>query len=72
MDNKYKWATEQIYSSDKEWNQEFDALTSQLDFSEYRGKLGDKQTFLACMKEQERVGDLLELSMGKDLEKNFL
>ncbi len=60
MDNRYKWATEEIYSSDDAWNKEFDALSTQLDFDKYRGKLGDKETFLSCMKEQERVGRILE------------
>ncbi len=60
MDNRYKWATEEIYSSDEAWNKEFDALSTQLDFDKYRGKLGDKASFLSCMKEQERVGRILE------------
>ncbi len=60
MDNRYKWATEEIYSSDEAWNKEFDALSTQLDFDKYRGKLGDKETFFKCMKEQERVGRILE------------
>lgn len=60
MDNRYKWATEEIYSSDEAWNKEFNSLSTQLNFDKYRGKLGDKENFLACMKEQERVGRVLE------------
>ena len=60
MDNKYRWATEEIYSSDEAWNKEFDQLKEQLDFSVFRGKLGEKSQFLACMKEQERVGRIFE------------
>ena len=60
MDNRYRWATEEIYSSDEAWNKEFDLLKTQLDFSVFRGKLGEKSQFLACMKEQERVGRIFE------------
>ena len=60
MDNRYKWATEEIYNSDEAWNKEFDTLKGQLDFSVFRGKLGEKAQFLACMKEQERVGRIFE------------
>lgn len=60
MDNKYRWATEEIFNSDEEWNKQFDALKGQLDFSVFRGKLGEKAQFLACMKEQERVGRIFE------------
>ena len=60
MDNRYKWATEEIYSSDEAWNKEYDALLTQLDFDKYRGKLGNKESFLECMKEQERVCRILE------------
>ena len=60
MDNKYRWATEEIFNSDEEWNKQFDALKGQLDFGVFRGKLGEKAHFLACMKEQERVGRIFE------------
>ena len=60
MDNRYSWATEEIYSSDEAWNKEFDELKGQLDFSVFRGKLKEKSQFLACMKEQERVGRIFE------------
>ena len=60
MDNKYRWATEQIYADVDCWNKEFEYLSTQLDFEKFRGKLGDKKQFLECMKEQERVGRILE------------
>ena len=60
LDNKFRWATEEIYSSDSAWEKEFDALKGQLDFSAFRGKLNEKAQFLACMKEQERVGRIFE------------
>ena len=60
LDKKYRWATEEIYADDQAWNKEFDQLKGQLDFSVFRGKLNQKEQFLACMKEQERVGRIFE------------
>ncbi len=60
MDLKYKWATEDIFSSVEEWNKVYDSVFSMLDFEKYKGKLGDKQQFLSCMKEQEKVGRIIE------------
>ena len=60
MKERYRWATEEIYPSLEKWNEDFDAVKEQLNFDEYKGKLGEKASFLACMKEQERVGRILE------------
>lgn len=60
MDKKYRWATEEIYATDEDWNEELEKLQNQLDFERFRGKLNDKNEFLSCMKEQERVGRILE------------
>ncbi len=60
MDKKYTWALEDIYADINEWNKDFDSLKNQMDFSEFKGKLGEKQGFLACMKKQEEVGRIIE------------
>ncbi len=60
MDNKYKWAVEEIYSTPEQWNIEYTELSKQIDFEKYKGKLGEKQNFIACMKEQERLSRKLE------------
>ena len=60
MDNRYKWATHEIFSSDEEWNKEFEKLKGQLDFSVFRGKLGQKEQFLSCMKAQEKTSRIFE------------
>ncbi len=60
MDNKYRWATEQIYASDEAWQKEFDALSLKIDFDKYRGKLGQKHAFLECMKEQESLSRVFD------------
>ena len=53
MENKYKWAVEEIYSSIEDWNKDFEWVSNNLDFNEFKGKLGDSKTFLQCMKAQD-------------------
>ena len=63
MDKKvqaYVWATEDIYKTVAEWEKDFEQAKGLLDFSEFKGKLGDGEAFLACMKKEERVGRLLD------------
>ena len=60
MDKKYCWAVENIYDSIESWEKDFEQVKAQMDFSAFKGKLGEKAQFLACMKEQERVGRVLE------------
>ncbi len=56
MDNKYTWATEDIYKSNEEWEKEYEKVKAEINFSEYKGKLKDKKEFLSLMKKQESVG----------------
>ena len=60
MENKYTWATEEIFSSVKEWNDTFNDVSKEIDFERFKGKLSDVDGFLQCMKEQERVGRVIE------------
>ena len=60
MSNKYKWATEEIYESVEKWNEEFKSVSEMLDFSKYKGKLANADSFLECMLEQEKVGRKIE------------
>ena len=53
MDNRFVWATEDIYENTEAWEKEFEETGKDLDISEFAGKLGDKRSFLACMKKQE-------------------
>ncbi len=51
IQEQLKWKTSDIFSSDKAWEEEYRALEteySDYDFSPYKGKLGDKNTLLAC------------------------
>lgn len=54
------WATEDVYKTLDEWENDFKAIDEQLEFSEFKGKLGNADTFLECMKKQERLGRTLE------------
>ncbi|MCD8371711.1 MAG: oligoendopeptidase F [Clostridia bacterium] len=49
-----KWKVEDIFSSDEEWEKAFDKLSSSVNFSQYAGKLGDKQILLKYLKENDQ------------------
>ena len=57
---QYRWATEEIYSSPKEFEKELESLKSRIDFSCFKGKLNQKESFLQCMKKQEELLRKLE------------
>ena len=56
MDKKYTWATEEIFDSVEQWNKTFEDISARTDFTRFKGKLGDADTFYECMKAQEEVG----------------
>lgn len=60
MDNKYVWATEDLYESVDKWNQEFKQVEKALNFSEYKGKLGDAEVFYRLQKQIEEVSRKVE------------
>lgn len=60
MENKYKWAVEDIYASVDDWNKDFEFVASKIDFERYKGTLSNAQSFLSCMKEQERVSRIFD------------
>ena len=55
MENKYVWAVEDIYKSVLEWSNQYDELAKNIDFSEFKGKLGQKDSLLSFFKEEEKV-----------------
>ena len=59
MNDKYKWATEDLYKDLNAWEKDFKKIENP-DFSEFRGKLGSAESFLACMKKQEESDMILE------------
>ncbi len=60
MEKKYTWATEEIFENVKEWQKAFDKVKSQINFDQFKGKLGDAESFYNCMKEQEKVGRVID------------
>ncbi len=60
IDKNLVWATEDIYENLELWEKDFAFVKENVDFSRYMGKLGDKQAFLSCMKEKERVVRVLD------------
>ena len=44
-----KWNTDDIFASQKEWDDLYASLEGKLDFSAYKGKLNNAETILQCM-----------------------
>ncbi|MBD5632664.1 MAG: oligoendopeptidase F [Clostridia bacterium] len=60
VENRYKWAIEDIYATDEAWEKDFEKASKSLSFSKYAGKLGDKETLLKFLKADEEFCKLLE------------
>jgi len=60
LNDKYTWAIEDIYKSVEDWETEYNAVIKEIDFDDFKGKLGEKSEFLACMKKQEKLGRIIE------------
>ena len=60
MEQKYTWATEEIFESVEKWEETFETIKKELNFDRFKGQLGNPEKFLECMKEQERVGRVFE------------
>ena len=57
---QYKWAIEDIYSTDEAWEKDFDKASKAITFSKYAGKLGSADTLLKFLKEDEEFGKTVE------------
>lgn len=58
-----KWKTSDIFANDAAWEAEYTAVEKEYtsyDFSLYKGKLGEKQTLLACFKLNDTVSRRIE------------
>lgn len=58
--DKYQWQIEDIYKTEKDWLNEYEKIEKEIDFSEFKGKLSSKKSFLECMKKQERIARVIE------------
>jgi oligoendopeptidase F len=62
IDEKYKWNLRDIYSSDEEWEKNFDWVENKIgDYDNFRGKLKNSpEILLACFKFDDEMGIKLE------------
>ena len=60
MENKYCWATEDIYASVAKWEEDFSKAEKLGNFENFKGKLGEKQEFLACMQKLKEASRIIE------------
>ena len=60
VESKYKWRVEDIFSSDEAWEEGYALAEKEIDFREFKGKLGDLQALCGFFKKQEEVGAKLE------------
>lgn len=60
MEEKYTWAVEDIYADESFWEKDFEKAKNLVDFSSYKGKLSDAETFLSCMKKQEEASRIID------------
>ncbi len=56
IDNKYKWAVEDIFCDDNSWEKAYEEISNQINFSKYVGKLNDRARLLSFYKETDVVG----------------
>ena len=58
-----QWKTTDVYPSDEAWEEEFKAVEQEYtnyDYSQFQGKLADKQTLLACLQLSDVISRRLE------------
>ncbi len=58
-----KWNTEELYPSFEAWEEaykQFEEECASFDFEQYKGKLGDKQSLLACLKASDTFSRKIE------------
>lgn len=60
VQERYKWNVNDIFTGDGQWEKAVEDLNSQIDFSEYKGNLGDKTTLLKYLKENDALTIRLE------------
>ena len=60
MNDKYEWSIEDVFKNEEEFFAVSESVSSEISFSEFKGKLGNKSDFLACMKKQEKIGRIIE------------
>lgn len=52
---EYIWSVEDIFASEEAWEQAFNDLSANLDFSAWQGKLGNADDLLSFLKKQDEI-----------------
>lgn len=60
IQERYKWAIEDIYPSDEAWESDYEHATASLYFSRFAGKLGDRETLLGFLKSNDEFMRLVD------------
>lgn len=60
VENKYKWKVEDIFPSDEAWEKSFSQAEMMIDFSEFEGKLGDRQIMVRFTQKDQETSKKLE------------
>lgn len=62
-ETKYTWQTEALYEDMQAWEQAFaevEKTYSEYDYTQFQGKLADKDTLLACLRLNDEIGRKVE------------
>lgn len=58
---EYRWKLEDIYPTDKDWEDEFSAVEAKVpEIASYRGKLSSRDTLLACLRLSDEISKAAE------------
>lgn len=61
IDKKYKWSLEDMYKTNKDWQEEYNNLLKRLDeFSKYESKLNTYDNFIDCLNLESEVSRKVE------------
>ncbi len=60
VEEKYRWNLKDLYGSPADWESAYAALEKDSGFSEFKGKLSEKEGLLACLKKQDEISRRLE------------
>ena len=58
-----KWRTTDVFPTDEAWEKEFkevEKASKTYDFASFKGKLGDKESLLACLRLNDEISRRLE------------
>ncbi len=60
LNNKYNWNLTDIYKDLDAWEKDFSKVKANSDFSEFKGKLGQKEVFYKCSQKEKEVFRVLD------------